>query len=280
MQLLYHSSTLYLLEVAATIDREAESIDPVRAEAQGTAFGQLYTETLKQSFFISECIKSAHSIISVFTSLDFRDIRALPTIFLVRVIHAVTILIKSGVSKDLDRSFIDTSPETEYARIDYQLDDMIEVMTSWGSDWPACKIIGILIMLRKWLREREDKAATTSDSSRQFTYNSAEDQGTESSPPAFTNLSTPLSYQNHAQQTSPFGFVDLAAHETTFNAPGFWDNFPDLISQFDKPTEVDSINSDLWGVQQTQQLAAIWKEDMTSDSVFPDGNEYTQLDSL
>lgn len=252
-------------------------MDSGLGETQATTFRQLYVGNSTDSSSISECLKSAHSVISIFTSLDFCDIRALPTIFLVRVIHAITILVKSSVSKDLDCGSGSKAPKGDYARID-QLDDLIEVMASWGSDWPGCKLIKILIKLRKWM-QNEDNPVATSGLSRQTGYNSAEDQDTESSTPAFTNLSTSLSYQNHAQQTSPFGPVDFAAHENTaYNGPGFWGNFSDLLSQYDKPVHLDSSNTGLWGVQQSQQLAAIWG-DMTSDNGFPDDNGYARQDA-
>ncbi|KAI9743548.1 MAG: hypothetical protein M1818_002862 [Claussenomyces sp. TS43310] len=268
-RLLYHSSTLYLHEVVAAIHHNADGIGSGVEDTQGATSRQLCAELLTSSS--PGCRESAHTVISIFTSLDLRDIRAMPTIFLIRVIHAITVLVTCGVSTDSDCDSGSTSPGSEYSRVEHQLDDMIDLMATWGSDWPACKLIRILIKLRRRLRQNQDKSTATSGSSSQGSCNLEEDRETRS-PMAVVDLSTPLPYHGMAQQPLQFGLEDFILPESmSYSDPGFWDDFIEMAPQ-DKmpmpmPMPFDSSTADLWASQPSAQQAMLSNEDWQGENV-------------
>ncbi|PGH13476.1 hypothetical protein AJ79_03606 [Helicocarpus griseus UAMH5409] len=290
-QLLYHSSTLYLHEVAATIDCDTDGMNFALEEVQGTDLPQFYaTFATDSSSTSSAYIESAHSVISSFTSLDLRAIRALPTIFLVRVIHAITVLVKSSTFQGSDCGLGTKSMQEGNARIDHQLDDLIDVMESWGSNWPACKLIKILVKLRKWRRKNGDRqiiGGMSSSSSRQPEYNFSDDHETELSTAFPPNLQTPTSsQQNQARQVaSSLELVDFSAQGATAHDEeilGFWNSLPDFLSQCDKPMQLDTSDVGLWDGQESQPLPTITMDDMQTNSlsVFPDDSGIAWLSTF
>ena len=238
IRLFYHSSTLYVYEAVAAIDGGVDGFQPDRA--RGAAPSSKFSP-------VSECVEAAHEIISIFTSLDLRDIRGMPTIFLIRVVHAMIFLVKSigangskGVGQD-------------DAKIEHQLDDMIEVMATWGSDWPACRLIQILIRLRRQLRDNKSNTPIASASSSRNSCPPQEGQETESSTPTFPDLPTPSPYQHLAPQSFEFKPEDFAApDDTLYGDPNFWDTFLEQVPQPNKPMSPDYGNHFLWKALQPQ----------------------------
>ena len=256
IQLLYHSSKLYVYEAVAAINRSADGVNLSFDGTQGAA-------SSRTSLPISECIESAYSVVSVFTSLDLPTIRCMPIIFLIRVIHAIIFLVKSNDGTNLVHIPRCTSLSKEDLRIEHQLDEMIEIMANWGSYWPACRLVQVLTTLRGQLRDNQNKMTATCDSSSRDSGASHEDQETQSSSPTFPEPPTPLRYQNIAQQEVNLRSVDFSAHEgPSYGDPSSWEALPQPSS-----------HSYTWKAQQPQpQLHAILPEEkFSSEYITPTG---------
>ena len=227
---------------------------------------------LRTSLPLSECVESALNVVSVFTSLDLQTIRCLPTIFLIRVIHAIIFLVNFNVGTSLNQIPKYKSPSRNDSRVEHQLDDMIEIMASWGSDWPACRLIQILTRLRRQLRNGQNKPGTTCGSSSRNSCNSQEDQDTQSSTPTIPEVPTPLPYQGLAQQAPNFKPAEFSVLEESmsYGDPTFWTTFPEQDPP-DKRTISPSPfgHSYMWKAQQPQQHGLLPEENFSSEGMPP-----------
>ena len=109
-------------------------------------------------------------------------------------------LVKSNVSTSLIQIPRYKSPGNEDSSVEHRLNDMLEIMANWGSEWPACRLIQVLTTLRRQLRDNENKVAATCDSSCRDSCTEDQDQETLSSSPTFPEPPTPFRYRSLAQQ--------------------------------------------------------------------------------
>jgi hypothetical protein len=249
-RLLYYSSTLYLHEVIAALDRSADGHDSGFEETLNSA------PSSNTSLISSpEYLDSAYNVISIFTSLDLLDIRAMPTIFLIRVIHAITVPVKCSISNLSASSWLPSntcsptpfSQSKSLSRVEHQLDSMMSTIGTWGSDWPASKLMQILANLRKRLHDHQDKTtltATSNASSRNDHEYTFEDEDMQLSA-AFLDLSTPMEFDGLTGQQMQFGFDDFATQEGETEvfgdtAAAFWDDFVNLVPRDQSPMLLES----------------------------------------
>ena len=225
---------------------------------------------LKTSLPLSECVDSAYNVVSVFISLDLQTIRCLPTIFLIRVVHAIVFLVNFNIGTGLNQTPNFKLPSRYDSRVEHQLDDMIEIMAAWGSDWPACRLIQILTRLRRQLRNHQNKLGTSCGSSSRNLCNSHGDQGTQSSTPTIPEVPTPLPYQGLAQQTLSFKPAELSVHESTsYGDPTSWNSLPEQVPP-DKTTVSPPFGqSYMWKAQQPQQHGLLPEENFSSEGIQP-----------
>ena len=187
----------------------------------------------------------------------------MPIIFLIRVIHAIIFLVKSNDGTSLIHIPRCTSPSKEDLRMEHQLDEMIEIMANWGSDWPACRLVQVLTTLRRQLRDNQNKMTATCDSSPRDSGASHEDQDTQSSSPTFPEPPTPLRYQSTAQQEISFRSADFSVQEgPSYGDPSSWEAFPQPSS-----------HSYTWKAQQPQPQphAILSEENFSSEYIPPTG---------
>lgn len=147
--------------------------------------------------------------------------------------------------------------------MEHQLDDMIEIMASWGSDWPASRMIQVLTTLRRQLRDNQNKVAATCDSLSRDSSTSHEDQETQQPSPTFPEPPTPLRYQSFAQQDLNLKPADFSVQEgPSYGDPSFWQAFPQPFS-----------HSYTWKAQQPQRQpqAMLSEEDFSSEYIPPTG---------
>ena len=186
----------------------------------------------------------------------------MPTIFFIRVIHAIIFLVKSKVGTSLVQISACKSPSKEDLRVEDQLDDMIEIMANWGSDWPAYRLIQVLTTLRRQLRDNQDKVAATCDSSSRNSCTSHEEE-TQSSSPTFPEPPTPSRYQSLAQQDLNLRPADFSVQEgPSYGDPSFWEAFPQSFG-----------HSYAWKAQQPQPQpqAILPEESFSSEFLSPIG---------
>lgn len=223
---------------------------------------------LRTSLPLSECVESAYNVVSVFISLDLQTIRCLPTIFLIRVVHAIVFLVNFNNGTGLNQIPKFKFPSRNDSRVEYQLDDMIEIMATWGSDWPACRLIQILTRLRRQLRNNHNKPGTTCGSSSRNLCNSHGDQDTQSSTPTIPEVRTPLPYQGLPQQALNFKPTELSVPESTSNGdPTSWDTLPEQVPPDKRTISPPFGHAGMWKAQQPQQHGLLPEESFSSEGI-------------
>ena len=225
---------------------------------------------LRTSLPLSECVESAYNVVSVFISLDLQTIRCLPTIFLIRVVHAIVFLVNFNIGTGLNQIPKFKFPSRNDSRVEHQLDEMIEIMATWGSDWPACRLIQILTRLRRQLRNNQNKPGTTGGSSSRNLCNSHGDQDTQSSTPTIPEVRTPLPYQGLAQHALTFKPAELSVQESTsYGDPTSWDTLPEQVPSDKRTISPPFGHSYIWKAQQPQQHGLLPEESFSSEGIPP-----------
>ena len=268
-RLFYYSSTLYVNEAVDAISGGTDCISAVDQDCKLP--GRPFTPS-------SSCVEAAHSIISVFTSLDLVNIRGMPTIFLVRVIHATMFLVKFSSEISSYQSNRSNSPRRDDSKVEQQLDDLIEIMASWGLDWPACRLIQILIRLRKQLRENKTKLPSSprGSSSPNSTTSQADQDTTQSSTPSFPELPTPSLYQDFPQQPLNLPLADFSIpNDTLYGDPVFWDAIClDQTPQSKQPILPAPSHIPLWQMLESQPQQQAFSPDGSLPSGYPQSTEF------
>ncbi|KAI9925897.1 hypothetical protein MW887_005703 [Aspergillus wentii] len=146
--ILYHACRVCIYEAAINHTRLAKN-----QRSDETQHAPCLFSSPEQS--LMECLESAHNVISAFTLLPQRDIQVLPTVVLLRVIHATVVLVKIIISVSKSCSIGCHATRTQEMRVDHALDEMILTMTGCQPAWPATKWTRILLGLRRRLRESQ-----------------------------------------------------------------------------------------------------------------------------
>lgn len=104
---------------------------------------------------IPEFMETTDNIFRVFTSLDMSTIRALPAMYLIRIIYTFIVLVKLY--------FAATKLPTQDARlqvarlqVSQRLDRVIQMSAGWGPLWPATKLTAVFSRMRSWFESVED----------------------------------------------------------------------------------------------------------------------------
>lgn len=182
-------------------------------------------------------------------------------------------LVRFGGCTKLGGPHRSTTSNSEDTKVEHQLDDMIEIMASWGSDWPACRLIQILIRLRKQLREKKSKTSATPAPLSRNSPTFQEGDDTQSSTPTFPELPTPSPLQSLPQQSYDFRPSNFPApDDTTYGDLDFWDTFLEQGPQSKNPMSPGQGYTSLWNAlqpQQQQQHYPLFSEDTLSHESAP-----------
>lgn len=139
----YQACKSHVYEIAMSTYRETHA-----TSATPSAQPQVSIVSGAPTFAMLECLRSAQAVIATFNASSVQNIGALPTIILIRVVHAVVLMVQSY--NEVTERGGPLSPE-----IDGLFDDMIDRLALWGIEWPACKLIRVLTKLRRQLRMRQ-----------------------------------------------------------------------------------------------------------------------------
>lgn len=261
----------------AAIDRDGDGAGPSQDGTQSAAPFRRRAGTAETAVVMSECVHSAFTVISVFASLDHPQIRCMPAIFLIRVLHAMVFLVKFSCGTSLDQIPVCKSSNREDARVERQLDDMIEIMASWGSDWPACRLIQICISLRRQMRNKSESSKLVCDSSPCSLCTSHEDRDTEPSSSNFAEPPTQSPYRRGVQDEA-FSFkeaVSPVADSTSYADSSFWDDFLEQVPASKRPISPLLSPLTVWKAQQPpppqQQYTLFSETDISSEWITPTG---------
>ena len=97
------------------------------------------TSTIDSAGF-SDCLAAAQGALDVFLSLDMSLIRALPTLYLVRLIHVTIVLVKLHFAAKHLANLRDAAQKTASLEVEEYLARLIRQSSGWGTLWPASKL--------------------------------------------------------------------------------------------------------------------------------------------
>ncbi|RHZ63615.1 Zn(II)2Cys6 transcription factor domain-containing protein [Aspergillus thermomutatus] len=104
---------------------------------------------------ITEFMETIDNIFRVFTSLDMSTIRALPAMYLIRIIYTFIILVKLYFAAT-KLPTQDTLLPVDRLQVSQRLNHVIQMSAGWGPLWPATKLTTVFIRMRSWFESGED----------------------------------------------------------------------------------------------------------------------------
>lgn len=104
---------------------------------------------------ITEFVDIIDNIFRVFTSWDMSTIRALPAMYLIRIIYTFIILVKLHFAAAKLPSQ-DTVLQVDRLRVSERLSRVIQMTAGWGPLWPATKLTTVFIRMRSWFESGEE----------------------------------------------------------------------------------------------------------------------------
>ncbi|KAF7181895.1 hypothetical protein CNMCM7691_001283 [Aspergillus felis] len=98
---------------------------------------------------IPEFMETTDNIFRVFASLDMSTIRALPAMYLIRIIYTFMILVKlyfAATKLPID----DARLPVARLQVSHRLNRVIQMSAGWGPLWPATKLTTVFSRMRSW----------------------------------------------------------------------------------------------------------------------------------
>jgi len=111
----------------------------------------------------TDCLAAAHGLLDVFLSLDMSLIRALPTLYFVRLTYAAIVLIKLHFAAERLPNPADAAQKTLSLRVDDYLGRMLQKFSGWGALWPAWKLTKSLREIRRLFRQNSNREMMASE---------------------------------------------------------------------------------------------------------------------
>ena len=146
----YHFSHLYINEVAhctATSDADipGKNTPPI---------------IMVKPHAITKFIETIDNIFRVFTALDMSTIRALPAMYLIRIIYTFLILVKLHFAAVKLPPQDAADLQLDRLQVSQRLNRVIQMTAGWGPLWPATKLTAVFVRMREWLESEEQKGAS------------------------------------------------------------------------------------------------------------------------
>lgn len=105
----------------------------------------------------TDCLTAAHGLLDVFLSLDMSLIRALPTLYFVRLTYAVIVLVKLHFAAARLPDPRDAAQKTLSLKVDDYLGRMLQKFSGWGTLWPAWRLTKRLRRVRELFRQNSNR---------------------------------------------------------------------------------------------------------------------------
>lgn len=104
---------------------------------------------------ITEFMDTIDNIFRVFTSLDMSTIRALPAMYLIRIIYTFIILVKLYFAA-AKLPTQDAVLQVDRLQVSERLNRVIQMTAGWGPLWPATKLTTVFTKMRSWFESGGD----------------------------------------------------------------------------------------------------------------------------
>jgi hypothetical protein len=101
----------------------------------------------------ADCVAAAHALLDVFLSLDMSVIRALPTLYFVRLTYTVVVLVKLHFAAARLPNPQDAAQKILSLKVDEYLGRMLQKFSGWGTLWPAHRLTKGLRSIRDSFRQ-------------------------------------------------------------------------------------------------------------------------------
>ncbi|KAK2879360.1 hypothetical protein FQN49_000970, partial [Arthroderma sp. PD_2] len=109
---------------------------------------QSHKLAINESTFL-EFLETVNNIFRVIFSLDMSAIRALPTVYFIRIVYVVIILVKLHFAA-MQLPGDDGKVHTGELKVRERLDHLIQMFAGWGTLWPANRLMRVLRKLKTW----------------------------------------------------------------------------------------------------------------------------------
>ncbi|WPH04803.1 Hypothetical protein R9X50_00769900 [Acrodontium crateriforme] len=110
-----------------------------------------------------DCLSAAHGLLDMFQSLDMSHIRALPTLYFVRLTYAAIVLVKLHFAAMRLPSPREAVQKISDLKVDEYLTRMLQKFSGWGSLWPARRLTKTLRRLRDLFRQSSSRDLLSSE---------------------------------------------------------------------------------------------------------------------
>ncbi|OJD20132.1 hypothetical protein ACJ73_08536 [Blastomyces percursus] len=147
-----HFANLYIKEVAMTLAsrRSHSSFDEHSSQKI----------TISTSDF-STCVDSLDHLFHIIHSLDMSAIRAMPTVYFIRMIYTAIVLIKLRFVAMEQQQTDDTKQHADFdLQVSERLEMLIQIFAGWGELWPAAKLTMVFKNLKTWVEKHGSSQMT------------------------------------------------------------------------------------------------------------------------
>ncbi|KAM5442848.1 hypothetical protein MferCBS31731_002234 [Microsporum ferrugineum] len=141
-----------------------------------------------------EFLETVNSIFQIVFSLDMAAIRALPTVYFIRIIYVVIILVKLHFAA-MQLPGDDGKTHTAELKVGERLDDLIQMFAGWGTLWPANRLTRVLRKLQSWFEKNSSCKMTVHELSwlNSWVFKRGDDTGPEKGgPQPASSIPTPF----------------------------------------------------------------------------------------
>lgn len=114
-------------------------------------------------FEFTERVAAAHGLLDVFLSLNMSQIRALPTLYFVRLTYAVVVLVKLHFAAARLSDATCATQRIVSLKVEHYLRRLLQKLSGWGTIWPAWRLTKSLRRIQDLFRQQSSKEITVSD---------------------------------------------------------------------------------------------------------------------
>lgn len=130
----------------------------------------------------TDCLAAAHGLLDIFLSLDMSLIRALPTLYFVRLTYAAVVLVKLHFAATRLPDPRDAAQKIASLKVDEYLRRMLQTFSGWGTLWPARRLTKVLRRIREMFRQRGNRDMMATELSWLNLWSLKQPQASESAP--------------------------------------------------------------------------------------------------
>ncbi|KLJ11880.1 hypothetical protein EMPG_12973 [Blastomyces silverae] len=261
-----HFANLYIKEMAITLTsrRSHSSLDEQPSQ-----------KIIISTSAFSTCVDSLHHLFRIIQSLDMSAIRAMPTVYFIRMIYTAIVLIKLHFAAMEQQQTDDTKQHADSdLQVSERLETLIQMFAGWGELWPAARLTMVFKKLKTWFEKHSSSRMTLHELSWLSPWAFGKEGDEASSPSASPDnqhqhrVETPLESDTLSPPSplSSLAYSQLRAITPTTPATSSPRPFPATVANAVPPVLPDLSSEPLISM------------DLDLDQIFPDAMQGFDLD--